>query len=317
MTLPFDYRPLEAAALETLGKSIKEPLINELTRQNIEHTLISDLDSIYLPLADFLYQATKSQAGSLVVGVNGAQGAGKSTLCKLLKIILEQGFDLRVCGFSIDDIYLTRAERCTLAKTVHPLLLTRGVPGTHDVAMGCQLLDQLRVAKAHRTIEIPLFNKALDDRYPRSEWLKVSGPFDLILFEGWCVGAKPQDEKALRKPINSLEKNEDPDGIWRRYVNWQLKDNYARLFVQLDFLVMLKVPNMESVFRWRSLQESKLAASVDPGHCSRIMSPSSLETFLMHYERLTQSMLEEMPTRADVVLAINQNHRIDTLSFRQ
>ena len=316
MTVSFDYRPLQAAALKALATSTEKPFIDELTRQNIDHVLTSDLYSIYLPLADFLYQATLSEADPLVIGVNGAQGAGKSTLCKLLQIILQQGFDLRVCVISIDDIYLTRPERCALAKTVHPLLLTRGVPGTHDVAMGCQLIDRLRMAKENQTIQVPLFDKALDDRYPQSEWAKIAGPFDLILFEGWCVGAKPQDEEALKEPINSLEQNEDSYGIWRRFVNQQLKEKYAQLFDQLDLLVMLKVPDMASVYRWRSLQETKLAASSALGRRSRIMSPSSLKTFLMHYERLTRYMLEEMPARADVLLSINQNHRIETLHFR-
>jgi D-glycerate 3-kinase len=247
----------------------------------------------------------------LVVGVNGAQGAGKSTLCSLLQIVLEQGFDQRVTTLSIDDLYLTQAERKRLAQQIHPLLATRGVPGTHDVALGRKLLQGLSKLKEGQSLEIPSFDKAIDDRLRQEEWRQVTGPLDLILFEGWCVGALPQPEEMLIEPHNSLEREEDSELIWRHYVNRQLQEGYLQLFAELDFLIMLKVPDMVSVMNWRSLQEHKLAAVSGRENDHQIMGTAALQRFIMHYERLTRAILDEMPNRADLVLELNIEHQID------
>ena len=116
----------------------------------------------YLPLGDWLRQQRQRQ-DTLVVGINGCQGSGKSTLADFLQQFLEyQG--LSVASLSIDDLYLTRAQRQQLAKTVHPLLQTRGVPGTHDTAMGIALIDQLRQLSKGEQLRLPRFDKASDDR---------------------------------------------------------------------------------------------------------------------------------------------------------
>ncbi|WP_255210702.1 hypothetical protein [Methylogaea oryzae] len=169
-----------------------------------------------------------------MLGINGGQGSGKSTLCEFLRLILEQGFGLRVAGLSIDDIYKTRAEREQLAKTVHPLLLTRGVPGTHDVELGLGVIDALKQAEAGDSVAIPSFDKARDDRRQLDEWPRFRGKADVVVFEGWCVAAKPQDEIELAQPVNRLEAEEDADGRWRRYVNQQLQGAYTELFGRLD-----------------------------------------------------------------------------------
>jgi D-glycerate 3-kinase len=278
----------------------------------IGNDLEQELTDIYIPLAAALKKKTESHDGPLVIGVNGAQGAGKSTLCRLLQIVLEQGFDQRVTSLSIDDLYLTYAERQKLAQQVHPLLATRGVPGTHDVELGLKLLSDLRELKAGQSLAIQRFDKAIDDRLRQEEWRQVTGPFDLILFEGWCVGALPQAEEALVEPINTLERDEDPELIWRRYVNQQLQESYLRLFAELDLLVMLKVPGLESVMKWRGIQEQKLASATEQqGH--KIMNTAELQRFIMHYERLTRAMLQEMPGRAHIVLELNSKHQIDVV----
>ncbi len=280
-------------------------------QMKIGNDLEQELTDIYIPLAAALKKKTERHDGPLVIGVNGAQGAGKSTLCRLLQIVLEHGFDQHVTSFSIDDIYLTCAERKKLAQQVHPLLATRGVPGTHDVELGLNLLSDLRELKTGQNLAIPRFDKAIDDRLPREEWMQVTGPLDLILFEGWCVGALPQVEEALAEPVNRLERVEDPELIWRRYVNRQLQEGYCRLFAELDLLIMLKVPGMESVINWRSLQEQKLNSSSSQQRHHKIMDAAALERFIMHYERLTRTMLQEMPDRAHLVLELNSWHQID------
>ncbi len=237
----------------------------------------------------------------LVVGVNAAQGSGKSTLCRFLEALLaERG--LRATTLSLDDLYLTRAERLALAREEHPLFATRGVPGTHDVALGEAILDALRKG---RMTTLPHFDKAADDRAPDGR--PIEGSVDAILFEGWCVGAAPQPAAALRHPVNRLEAEEDADGAWRREVNRRLATDYAELFGRIDLLVMLKVDDFEAVRANRRLQEQKLAASRPGG--AAIMDDAALSRFLMYYERLTQWMLREMPERADVLIEIGPDQR--------
>ena len=294
-----------------LAKRVRESFLAAARKMQIDHEMEQDLIEIHIPLAAALQQTAGKHGGTLVVGINGAQGAGKSTLCRLLQVVLERGFGLRVASFSIDDLYMTRAERERLADQVHTLIATRGVPGTHDVELGLSLLSALRQLQSHQQLSIPVFDKAVDDRLPNDSWRLVEGPLDLILFEGWCVGARPQSEDALSEPVNILEREEDPDLIWRSYVNKQLQEDYSRLFAELDILIMLKVPGMESVLDWRGLQERKLAAAADQIQDHRIMDSAALNRFIMHYERLTRAMLAEMPDRADLVLQLNADHQID------
>jgi D-glycerate 3-kinase len=289
---------------------------HDATRQMmIDNDLEQALIDIYIPLAACLAGQAEEYRATRVIGVNGAQGSGKSTLCKLLQIVLEEGFAKRVAAFSIDDIYLTHAERKKLAKEVQPLLMTRGVPGTHDVDLGLRLLTDLRSLQAGQTVDIPVFDKAVDDRSPEEDFRQVTGPIDLVLFEGWCVGARPQQDLALSVPVNSLERLEDPDQIWRRYVNKQLENDYKRLFSEIDFLIMLKIPGMPSVMEWRSKQERKLAKTSPDGY--KIMDTAALQRFIMHYERVTRAMLAEMPDRADLVFKLNKHQQIDGLQINK
>ncbi|MGZ8246064.1 hypothetical protein [Methylomagnum sp.] len=278
-----------------------------MAEQRIPAELADELAGIYLPLAAWIQRQRGPQ--SLVVGVNGAQGSGKSTLCDFLRLVLKEAHGLRVAGFSIDDLYKTRAEREWLVREVHPLLITRGVPGTHDVDLGLATLHALQSAQPGDLTALPAFDKARDDRRPKADWPRFRGRPDIIIFEGWCVGTAPQTDQALAEPVNELEKNEDVDGAWRRYVNAQLKHNYARLFGALDGLIFLKVPGMESVFEWRGLQEQKLAEKTAPGDGRRLMDAVGIQRFIMHYERLTRHNLDDMPGRADVVLYLDAAHR--------
>jgi len=245
--------------------------------------------------------AERAMDGSVVVGINGAQGAGKSTLCKFLEVLMIE-HNQRATTLSLDDLYLAKAERLDMAENEHPLFATRGVPGTHDVALGEAVIDAL---KEGRPAVMPRFNKASDDR--AADVTTIDSKFDVILFEGWCVGAVPQAAEALREPENSLEAEEDPEGVWRREVNRRLATDYAELFSRIDMLVMLKVESFEAVRANRKRQEEKLAAN-NPGG-SAIMDDAALDRFLMHYERLTRWQLDEMPARADIVIPIGPDQR--------
>ncbi|MDO9477312.1 MAG: hypothetical protein Q8K17_04485 [Pseudohongiella sp.] len=267
----------------------------------------------YLPLADYITQCHERRQQTLVIGINGAQGTGKSTLSELLKRLL-QARQLECVVLSIDDIYLTRAERSELARDVHPLLQTRGVPGTHDLALGLSLLSALKAATSDTIVDIPGFDKARDDRRPVQDWKVHHGTVDVIVIEGWCVGALPAS--LAGEPINRLEQEQDADGRWRAFIEQHLLD-YQRLFSQFDLLVMLKAPSMECITEWRSLQEKKLQARTAGEVAAGIMSDAELRWFIMHYERLTRLMLETLPARADVVFELDADHRIVSAHYRQ
>src|SRR5690606_6321641 len=166
-------------------------------------------------LADAIAAQCDAKGGTLIVGLCGPQGSGKSTLAHALaNRLMTRGYE--ICACSLDDFYLTRPERLKLAERVHPLLATRGVPGTHDTTLLAQTLDALLSGSASENVAVPVFDKALDDRLPESEWRRHDGKVDIVLVEGWCVGARPQDQTALEEPINRLEREEDGDGVWRR-----------------------------------------------------------------------------------------------------
>lgn len=269
------------------------------------------LSLVYTPLARRLAQRLPQWQTVPVLGINGAQGTGKSTAAALLACLLDrEGF--KVCCLSIDDLYLTRRERAQLAKEQDPLLQTRGVPGTHDLQLGIDLLDSLQTADEASRIAIPRFDKAADDRKPEADWDFWQGRPDLILFEGWCLGARPEPPSALAQPVNRLEQTRDPEGSWRGYVNRRLAD-YQSLFQRLDFLVMLKAPSFDQVYTWRAEQEEALKARLQAQGqpLQRAMSDDQLRYFIEHYERLTRWILQDLPGRSDLVLSLNPEHRVE------
>ncbi|KQW70604.1 kinase [Phenylobacterium sp. Root77] len=274
-----------------------------MARERLPQSYGRVVQDVALPLADQIVAASKP--GGIVVGICGAQASGKSTLTAVLARLVEDR-GLKTALFSLDDLYLTRAERQALAEGVHPLLAVRGVPGTHDVALGVRLLADLRRPGAH---ELPVFEKARDDR--RAEGAVFDGPADVVLFEGWCVGARPQPPGELAAPINALEAQDDPDGIWRTYVNTALAGPYQAMFGALNMLVLLQAPSFEVVLAWRIEQERKLRERLarEGADTSRTMSDAQVGAFIAHYERLTRWILEEMPGRADVVVGLDAERR--------
>jgi D-glycerate 3-kinase len=241
--------------------------------------------------------------GMFVIGLCGPQGSGKSTIAQGLRLLLS---DAGLCTeiLALDDLYLGRAERRTIADNIHPLLLTRGPPGTHDVAMGIDLID--RLAKPGPVL-MPRFDKATDDRCDPATWPTIEGPADLLIFEGWCVGATPQDDNMLADPINDLEFGQDAQAIWRHYVNHRLATDYAALFARVDYLIQLRAPSFDIVTAWRTEQEHKLRDQ-SPGH--RTMDDATIARFIQHYERISRYLDTEMPTRADLVLRLDENRGI-------
>jgi D-glycerate 3-kinase len=231
----------------------------------------------------------------LVVGLCGAQGSGKSTVSAALAACFEAAVT-----FSIDDLYLGRAARADLARRIHPLLATRGVPGTHDPMLGIEVLNALMRGES---VALPRFDKADDDRVPYENWPVAKAGCKIVIFEGWCVGARPQRAQDLAAPVNWLEAEEDRDGIWRRFVNDALGGTYQQLFDHIDMLVLMAAPDWETVLGWRIQQEHELRAASPDGNA--LMDDDAVVRFVSHFERLTRHILAEMPERADLVLQLN------------
>ena len=257
------------------------------------------------PLADAIAAAARRPA--FVVGICGAQGGGKSTISAVVAHLLERR-GLRTAVLSLDDLYLTHAERERLARDVHPLLITRGVPGTHDTALGLAVFDALAGKGA---VALPSFDKAADDRRPPAVWPRLEAPVDVILFEGWCVGARPQPPADLAAPVNALERDEDPRGVWRAQVNAALAGPYAELFARIGLFVLLQAPGFEAVHAWRSEQEAKLRARLarEGAAPGRAMDEAAIAHFIAHYERITRWILAEAPARADLVVPLGPDRR--------
>lgn len=283
-----------------------EQLSDFLLRHRLPAEFRRTAETHFSPLASQLPEL-RGDRSVLLLGINGAQGTGKSTLAEFLRLATESMFNWHVAVLSIDDFYYTLEERRTLAKTVHPLFKTRGVPGTHDTRMLAQCLDQLRQLDTNELAALPRFDKATDDRADESRWPLVKGPIDLIIIEGWCVGSVAQTSDELQVPINRLEREEDSDRTWRFYVNAQLETKYKPIFDQLDALIFLRAPSFDAILRWRTEQEEKLAA-VSPEHSSGLMNNEQIERFLQYYERLTRVNLEQLPNSSDIVFNLDEAH---------
>ena len=249
------------------------------------------------------------------VGLAGGQGTGKTTTSSIIKIILEKYFKLKVFKISIDDFYKTRKERISLSKKIHPMLLTRGVPGTHDINM---MLDFFKKSKAKKfkNMKLPNFNKAIDDRFPKNKWNQINRRPDIIIFEGWCVGARPETNKTLKKSINSMEKANDQKLIWRKFVNQQLKTKYKKLYSQLNCMIYLKAKNFSLLQKWRLKQEHKLWLKTKKKSTHKIMSKGDVINFMQTYQRITQNMFKNMPKYASIILNLNSNHQIKTTVYK-
>lgn len=286
------------------------------SRRALEEGISPDGIAALVRTATPIYEAIVRRRGRsatmLFVGLCGAQGSGKTTIASgIADALRDEG--LAVVSLSIDDFYLPRRERERLAEDVHPLLLTRGVPGTHEIDRALVLRRALAGAAPKDETRLPTFDKSRDDRVPSEHEPIVRGCADILLLEGWCVGAIAQAPAALDEPVNALERDEDQAGIWRRYVNAQLEGPYRHLFEQLDLLAFLKAPNFEQVHAWRREQEGKLVARLRAQGRdlvgSAVMDDARLERFIMHYERLTRHILAEMDARADVVVELDNDRK--------
>jgi len=284
-------------------------LHNFLKECRLPLSFLKTVDDWYRPLAEQISKHHAAAGCTLLIGMNGSQGSGKSTLAALLTRLLVNNHGLKAIDLSIDDFYHTRQSRLSLANKVHPLLETRGVPGTHDVSLMCETLQQLM--RKSGDVLIPRFDKARDDRSPESEWDRVSTPIDIVIVEGWCLGTPAQTDEELHAPVNELEALEDPDGSWRRYVNQQIKGRYQDINQLMDLWIMLQAPSFECVYQWRLEQEAKLADKLRQDEQeNRVMTATQIHRFIQHYQRLTEHSLQQLPKRVHYRFSLDTERRI-------
>ncbi|MGH1485210.1 MAG: phosphoribulokinase [Cellvibrionaceae bacterium] len=305
--------------MKAIDKSDVQELLDDFCQEQqlpeSYHTIATDY---FVPLAKEIAEARQARATSLplFIGINGCQGSGKSTLSALLTSLLTNEHNLTVANLSIDDFYHTQQTRQQLARSIHPLFSTRGVPGTHDIELLQDTLHELSYSnKSNKKVTIPRFNKAIDDRHNKELWDVIPCPVDIIILEGWCIGASSQTEPELLKPVNVLESEEDKDSIWRKNINNIIQQDYVPLFEKMDQLIMLQAPNFDCVYKWRKKQEDKLRNQLIDKKTAQekstgVMDKVSLQRFIQHYQRLTEKMLATLPDKADVIFELNIDHQI-------
>ena len=294
-----------------------QQLINDfVSTELLPDTYAEDALKFFLPLLkniEKLLKQKKLESRNFVfdfpiLGIQGGQGTGKSTVAALLTLLLRSK-GIRVAQLSLDDFYLSKTDRLDLAKNVHPLLSSRGVPGTHNTQLMGETLNRLQQLEMGENLVLPSFDKSKDDLSEQPFLPEVEGPIDLIILEGWFVGLTPESESALQAPINDLEANEDPDCSWRIYVNQKLATEYQELFQHISLLVTLQAPDFKQIIHWRTLQEDKLKAR-SAENTDGIMDLLELKRFVQHFERLTRHGLATMPSTADITYQLDSNHRI-------
>ena len=269
--------------------------------------------SFLIPICFWISKKAKKK-NPLIIGLAGGQGSGKTTISSILSLILKKYFKLKVFKISIDDFYKTKKQREILSKDKHSLLLTRGVPGTHDIKIMLDFFRKIKT-KNFKSLKLPKFNKANDDRYKKKHWYKLKSRPDVVIFEGWCVGAKPQSLRLLKKPINAIEKAYDKSLKWRRFVNLQLKTNYKKLYSQLDSLLYLKVKNFNLLKKWRIKQEEKLWLKAKSRKNLKIMNKKEVINFMQTYQRITEQMFKDAPKYSSIIMNLNKNHQIHKIKF--
>jgi len=288
-------------------------LNNEAIYNKSKSSKIKNLKKIYIPISFWINNKCKKKGRTLILGLSGSQGSGKTMVTGILQIILKKFFKKNIYIISIDDFYKTLRDRNRMSQQKHSLFKTRGVPGTHDINLIKNFFISVK-RKKFKKIKLPKFNKSIDDRSKKNYWHNINKRPEIIILEGWCVGAKPQIISSLRKPVNILERHEDKDLIWRKYANEKLKKEYKEVFAMIDYFIFMKVPNFKMVFKWRLLQESKLKKKFH--YKKKIMTYSAIKRFIMFYQRITLQMMKDLSKSASIVLLLKKNHEIKRVLFR-
>jgi len=279
--------------------SIVNKEYQKLTSKNLSNNYICNY---ILPIIDYIINTNENK-----FMISGSQGVGKSTLSKLIKIVIERTSLQQVMLLSIDDYYLSKKSRYQLSNQVHPLLLTRGVPGTHDIKKLKEHIMQFNKKKF--PIITPTFNKLKDDISKKTNAFSKA---DILILEGWCCGAKPIAKNYLHKNLNKIEKIFDKNFKWRNFYNLKLKMEYQKIFNSFDKTIYLQPPSFEFVLKWRYAQEKNNAKKIKT---KNFMNKNATKTFILHYEKLTKWMMKNMPVNADMLIKVDKSQKIKKIIY--
>ena len=256
-----------------------------------------------LPIINFINISGKNK---FLIG--GSQGIGKSSLIKIISNTLNKIYKKKVLSLSLDDYYLTKKQRLNLSKNKNKLLITRGVPGTHDIK---KLIEDIKkFDKSKFPINTPLFDKLIDDVLKEKKIVKTKA--DILILEGWCCGCNEINIKYLYKNINKLEKNYDYNYSWRNYYNYKLKNEYKELFNLFDLSIFMKAPSFRYVYDWRYKQEIK---NYSKSKNFKKMSINEIKFFIQHFEKITKWMIKDLNKKANLVININKDQKIFSLKI--
>ena len=251
-----------------------------------------------LPIIDYI---NSSNQNKFIIG--GSQGVGKSSLIIILKKTLEKFYEKKVLSLSLDDFYLSQKERKILSQKEHELLLTRGVPGTHDIKNLIKTVKKFE--KKLYPISLPIFDKLIDDTTKKKNVIK--NQCNILILEGWCCGSNYINKEYLYKNINNLEKKFDKNFKWRNYYNNKLKNEYKKLFDMFDKKIFIKAPSFKYVLDWRLKQEINNSSY---SRFSKKMDIQEIKEFLQYYEKITKWMLKESKNNSDFLIFVNKNQKI-------
>ena len=299
----FDYTKIDDIGLDEIEKCIHttSKLAFDIGIENISKRYFYD---ILLFLAYQIKKITRNKKPT-IIGVSGGQGSGKSTITTLVEHILNSYLSVRTIALSIDNFYFSKKKRMQMSKDIHPLCKTRGVPGTHDIVLLKEKINSLLNADLTTKTVIPIFSKIKDDYISDQSWKIYLGKPDIIILEGWCIGAKAIEEQEWLPPLNSLEKNFDPDSTWGKWSNRILKNQYQEIFEMLNILIMIKEKSMRNIYKNRWVQEKTLKKL---NKTAKTLTKSDVNQFVMHFERLTRHMFRIMPDYADIIIKKDSNY---------
>lgn len=237
--------------------------------------------------------------------VAGSQGSGKSSLSKLIKLYLEKFYYKSVVIISMDDFYLSKRQRMQLSKNIHPLFLTRGAPGTHDL----ELLNKkiLQIFDKKFPVYLPIFDKVTDTR--KRTYRKVLKG-DVIIFEGWCAGAQPVNHSYLQKNFNNLEKYKDKNFIWRNSYNKYLNE-YQKIFSQFNYFIYFQFNQWSHVLDWKYKQELELRDKKKD-----LALKKYLKEFIQYYEKVSKWMHLKVPKYCNILIKLNAHQKIKSIKLK-
>ena len=254
-----------------------------------------------IPIIEFINESNNKK---FLIG--GSQGIGKSSFIHIIIKTLEKFYNKKVLGLSLDNYYLKKSERKILSKEIHPLLITRGVPGTHDIKK--LINDVQNFDNDNFPFSIPVFDKLKDDRLRKQ--ITINKKYDLLILEGWCCGAKYLEKNYLKKNINILERKFDKSFKWRNFYNKKLKNEYQSLFNLFDIKIFMKAPSFKYVLNWRLKQEANNKSKLDN---VKKMNINEIKIFIQHYEKITKWMLKNSNNFADLIIKIDKKQNITSI----